>query len=547
MAILAISRKAGGKTNADRRGSRPNGRNDRFYFTALQYVIVLCVPAVFAAVAYFCWVAKATILPYELDYGEGIVLWQAAHVMRLASAYAPIAQYPYIVFHYPPLYHVVSWMVSTQTGNLLFAGRLVSLVSTIGLCLTLGWTVYRSVPARASKLAAIAGAIFAGTLPCGLDNMDWALLMRVDMLGLWLTFAGLAVFILGRSFATRYAAFVLFVAAMYTKQSLIAGAIACLIVAAVLNVRQAIKLVVFTVALGGSVMTLLVLATHGQVIRHLFLYNQNTFSLRRAIRLINDNIQLTLPLVALACACLFGPVIDAARAFSRLSLVPLRARLLNNTYRLALFTFAIHFVISGIISLTIGKAGANGNYLLEWNMSACTLAGLLMARLIWGWRTMRLVSSVAAVAYLLPLLMIAQQTVSAFRFVVPSASLRQENADNLRDSEELLQILRSAREPVMSENMTLLYQAGKQVPFEPAIVTQLAATGMWDETPLVDMIQRKAFSVMLIHDIDDPDRYSPAVARAIKENYKPGQEIGLLTVYRPVNSRTPEPTVVPEK
>ena len=74
MAILAISRKAGGKTNADRRGSRPNGRNDRFYFTALQYVIVLCVPVVFAAVAYFCWVAKATILPYELDYGEGIVL-----------------------------------------------------------------------------------------------------------------------------------------------------------------------------------------------------------------------------------------------------------------------------------------------------------------------------------------------------------------------------------------------------------------------------------------------------------------------------------------
>ncbi len=30
----------------------------------------------------------------------------------------------------------------------------------------------------------------------------------------------------------------------------------------------------------------------------------------------------------------------------------------------------------------------------------------------------------------------------------------------------------------MSENMTLLYQAGKEVPFEPAIITQLAATGV---------------------------------------------------------------------
>ncbi len=49
------------------------------------------------------------------------------------------------------------------------------------------------------------------------------------------------------------------------------------------------------------------------------------------------------------------------------------------------------------------------------------------------------------------------------------------------------------------------------------------------------MIRKKAFSVMLIHDIDDPDRYSPAVARAIKENYEPGEEVGQLTVYRPAS------------
>ncbi len=267
----------------------------------------------------------------------------------------------------------------------------------------MGWTVYRSVPGRASKLAAIGGAIFAAALPCGLDNMDWALLMRVDMLGLWLTFAGLAVFIFGRTAAMRYAAFVLFVAAMYTKQSLIAGAFACLVVAAILNLKQAIKFLLFTAALGALVLTLLVLATHGQVIRHLFLYNQNTFSLRRAIRLINENMQLTLPLLALACAGAFGPLADAARAFQARRLAPLRARLLKSTYRLALFTFAIHFVVSGIVSLTVGKAGANSNYLLEWNLSACTLAGLVMARLIWSWRAMRRVSSAAAVAYLLPL------------------------------------------------------------------------------------------------------------------------------------------------
>jgi hypothetical protein len=543
MAISAIAREADGETNVNRRASDPNDPHTRFFLTARQYVAVLCVPAIFAAVAYFYWVAKATTYPFEFDYGEGIVLWQAAHVTRLASAYASISHYPYIVFHYPPLYHLVSWMVSKLTGNLLFAGRLVTLLSTLALCLTMGWTIYRSVPARAPKLAAIGGALFAAALPCGLDNMDWALLMRVDMLGLWLTFAGLAVFIFGRTAAVRYAAFVLFVAAMYTKQSLIAGAVACLIVAAVLNIRQAIKFLLFTAALGAFVLALLVLATHGQVIRHLFLYNQNTFSLRRAISLINENVQLTLPLLALACAGAFGPLADAARAFSRHRLAPLRARLLKSGYRLALFTFAIHFVVSGLVSLTVGKAGANSNYLLEWNLSACTLAGLVVARLLWSWRTTRRISSAAAVAYLLPLLMIAQQAVAAVRFVAPSSSLRQEYADNVRNSETLLNILRSSPEPVMSENMTLLYQAGKQVPFEPAIVTQLAATGVWDETPLIDMIRKRAFSVMLIHDIDDPDRYSPAVERAIKENYEPGEEVGQLTVYRPAVSRQSQPTV----
>src|ERR1700757_4645094 len=159
MALFAIASETDGKANADHRASYSGGAPRRFFLTAFQYVVILSFPAIFAAVAYFYWVAKATVYPYEFDYGEGIVLWQAAHVTRLASAYAPIAQYPYIVFHYPPLYHAVSWAVSRLTGDLLFAGRLVSLVSTIALCLTLGWTVYRAVPARAPRLAAIGGAI----------------------------------------------------------------------------------------------------------------------------------------------------------------------------------------------------------------------------------------------------------------------------------------------------------------------------------------------------------------------------------------------------
>jgi len=541
MALFALAREADGKANVSPRASDPNRPHIQFFLTARQYVVILCFPAILASVAYFYWVARATTYPYEFDYGEGIVLWQAAHVTRLASAYAPITHYPYIVFHYTPLYHLVSWRVSKLTGNLLFAGRLVTFVSTFALCLTLAWTVYRSVPARAPRLAAIGGAIFAAALPCGLDNMDWALLMRVDMLGLWLTFTGLALFLFGRTAAMPYGAFVLFVAAMYTKQTLIAGALACLVVSALLDIKQAIKYLFFTAVLGTFVMILLVLATHGQVIRHLFVYNQNPFSLRRAIQLINENIQLTLPLLALGCGGALGALSDASRAVLRRTLEPLRTRLSKSSYRRALFLFAIHFLFSGLICLTVGKEGSNSNYLIEWNLSACALAGLVVARFIWSWNTARRVSATAAVAYLLPVLMVAQEAESAFRFVVPSADVRQQHDDNVRNTQALVNILRSSPEPVMSENMTLLYMAGKQVPFEPAIITQLAKSGLWHETPVVDMIRRRAFSVMIIRDVDDTERYSTAVARAIKENYEPAEEYGQLTVYRSADtSRVPD-------
>ncbi len=531
MAMPTFDHEAVGEADVESRAGNTLRQPGRLFLTAREYVTLLLFLAICSGAAYFYRIATTVAYPYELDYGEGIVLWQAAHVSTLATAYHPITQYPYIVFHYPPVYHAVSLAVSKVTGDLLLAGRLVSLLSTLGICLTLAWIVHRSLPARAPGMAKWGGATFAGALPCGLKTLDWAQLMRVDMLALWLTFAGLALFILGRSSRWRYAAFVLFIAALYTRQTLIAGPLACLVVAAILNVRQAIKLLGFAVALGAAVMAWLMLATHGQIMLHIFLYNQNPFSFRRAITYVDQNIQWTLPLLALAAAAAAGPLLDVAHAFSRRSLTPLRARAGTSTYRLALLTFTVHFIISAVLALAIGKVGSNINYFLECNLSACALAGLLVARLIWGSRRTAWASPVVAVAYLLPLLLIAQQAETGIHSMPAAAS--QERAEYIRNSEALVRILQASPEPVMSENMTLLYRAGKQVPFEPAIVAGLADVGTWDETPLIDMIRKRKFSVMIIRQLDGSLLYSPGVVSAIKENYHPAERYGGLTVYRP--------------
>ena len=52
--------------------------------------------------------------PYDLDYGEGIV-WQQMDDIVAGKGYAPLGTFPAIVYHYPPVYHLV--VAGVRTGN----------------------------------------------------------------------------------------------------------------------------------------------------------------------------------------------------------------------------------------------------------------------------------------------------------------------------------------------------------------------------------------------------------------------------------------------
>src|SRR6516162_3349101 len=65
-------------------------------------------------------------------YTEGIVLYQILHVLPLSGAYRPITNYPYIVFHYTPLYHVLAKLIGGQTVmGVIYAGRTLSFVASL--------------------------------------------------------------------------------------------------------------------------------------------------------------------------------------------------------------------------------------------------------------------------------------------------------------------------------------------------------------------------------------------------------------------------------
>src|SRR5687767_15780557 len=85
--------------------------------------LALTISLAAGALAFVLQSAIAIRTDSELDYGEGIVLWQAANVTNWKRAFHPIEEYPHIVFHYPPLFHLTSRAVAPFTSTLLQAGR----------------------------------------------------------------------------------------------------------------------------------------------------------------------------------------------------------------------------------------------------------------------------------------------------------------------------------------------------------------------------------------------------------------------------------------
>src|SRR5712672_3082341 len=84
--------------------------------------------AVLTALLLFYWAKFAynayltAIFPGQIDYGEGIV-WQQALLIPGPRMYGDITQFPFIVFHYTPVYHLVVRAIATLGIDPLAAGR----------------------------------------------------------------------------------------------------------------------------------------------------------------------------------------------------------------------------------------------------------------------------------------------------------------------------------------------------------------------------------------------------------------------------------------
>ncbi len=330
--------------------------------------------------------------PFELDYGEGVLIWQAQHVTDLTQAYRSITQFPHVVFHYPPLYHLMSRLAEPATGDLLVAGRLVSVLSTLGVSVLSGLIVWSALPRKMPLSVRATGAVAAAALCFSVDSLGWAFYMRVDIFAVFLEFAGIYLYLQGRRRpALEYAAFFCFFLALYTKQTMIAGPLACGIAALLIEPGKAVRQIGFLIVCAGVTMAALLLMTRGHFFQNLFLYNRNPMSLASLISILRPNVLAMGPMAAAAAGL---PVAFLAGLLARRSgrLGRFRAAMRHSPFHRFVAVGGLFLLFALGVSLTAAKVGASQNYMLEWNLAACPLAALLFADVLY------LVASSAAAA-----------------------------------------------------------------------------------------------------------------------------------------------------
>jgi len=483
---------------------RPVSRTRRWICLGLLGALVAILTV--RAVGVFQDFTASIRFPFELEYGEGIV-WQQAALIPGPRMYGTAQDLPFIVFHYPPLYYLITRAGLAIEPDFLAAGRLVSASAGVLIALAVAALVRicargdgRPI-ARAEWAVALAAGLLALRLP---TEHDWSLLMRVDMAAVG--FAMIGVFVGacadGRFWGTA-AALLFCLAAVFTKQTELPAGVAVFLIALVRNPRGALGAAATAGIVGVAALGLMQWLTDGGFLLNIVGYNINRYSLRHAWRLFAGEERANFPFMALmpiaAIAILPGlfdrrlKMREADRATTARAIV------------------LVYFTLASLMLLLAGKSGANSNFFLDEDCVGCVLIGVMLSDLVGAeWR-----SPAVATPPILALLILGA-------VILPQRDILDEALEaQLAPMTALLSRVAAATKPVASEDMALLMRAGKPVLFEPAIVTELAALGRWDEGPLVGMIRSHGFAFMITADnaLGGSQRRTPLVDTAMRQAY----------------------------
>ncbi len=469
---------------------------------SIAWTLVWIGAAIYLALTLWLGLTGLTY-PYQLDYGEGIVLWFAQQLAHGQPIYKGLIGLPYASSNYPPFGMALFAALMPIFGEGYLGGRLLNFAAAL-IVAALIYQIVRT-ETRQRTAGALGALLFLGTPYI----YHWVPLDRVDLLGLAFTFGGVY-FVWRWERMPRLVYFWLytfaFLLALYTKQTLFAAPAAAFIALWLRDKRAALTFAVVLGASGGAIYLALDTLTRGAFSFGLIESNATTFLPEQLFDLLK-NFALTFPiLIALAAWAWFSRV---------------RAKKIG--------VLEIYAVTALAVVAMSGRVGAWENYFFEAIAAMCVWAGFAVHA--WHTATQPLVRR-APIA--LPLALIVQLGLMGHDPRIAVDLMAQAAPANL----QLAHLLKHTSGIIISEDMGALATSGKPVDYYTYQYSMLARSGKWDQAWELNGLRDGTFPLVILErgtreDVDHYRRFTREFVSALDRYYAETQTIGNYAIYTP--------------
>jgi len=436
---------------------------------------------------------------FQMDNEEGALLYQAMEIRRGNSIYHQLNQPPYIVGTYTPLFMTAAAALDRLEKPSFATGRLIVWIAAVGAAALL--IAMAAIVTQNPALGLLNGILFMATY----EVYRWIAYFRVDFPALFLSLAGLAVVVIARPRkGTLPIAAALMVAAIYTKQTMIAAPAAVFLALLFWRWRQALAFAGYMLIFGIIPAAILQWRTAGQFLQHIITYNMNTFSARDLHIWLSHAWNVHRWLVLSGAVALPWLWWQYGRGLQRGD----QAEVLPDQPRAPLHRFwqplAWYAVLAQWNIVGAAKAGSAENYLLEplgaWTLMLCVAAGAGINGLYAGTRPVAaaryLVRAGVALGLLVGIILQARFLTLPFAQKGLFSPFANPGRADFQAADAVEQRVREAKNP-LSELAIYHLEAGKPPVIQPFIMSELARQHRWDQTPFVDDIKAARFDVVV--------------------------------------------------
>lgn len=496
---------------------------------------------------YVVYAVNLMQFPFDYDQGEGFELVDTIMFSRGQWPYQDTNVYPFYSSNYPPLFHIMLVPFVWIFGEAYWYGRLLGFLGTLVTASAIGYAVYREGGHR--WVALLSGLAFLAS------NTIYHIgpLFRQHMT--MVMFETLAVVVLARAVTIddthrrrRLIALglALVLAAGYTKQLALATAIAVFIFLFIRQPRGAILWGMLFAAVGGGIFLWMNWATEGQWWLQTIAANVNEYYPDQTIGLFR--LWFSLHGFLLVPAALYAAY---ELYFARLSI------------------YTVWFAAAVANGLLSGKWGAGDSYFATSIAALCILSGIFASRTLnrsWTFESnylsrilidpLRRFGPALATAGLIaiPLLYLGYGRAvlhmptegPVFGPIARTLGIEANALNGFYDSAgriaggyadighlvtqedidagwRIVELVRAADGPVLSEEAAFTLLAGKEVITNPTQLRNLWLNGLFDSTELVNMIEQQEFGLVVMR----AQFYPTDVLIAIVEHYEQTDSIAM--------------------